>query len=207
MIKRSKEWKLEVLKAYRECNSYAAVGRVLGLSGSRVRQIVESAKRIEAYAPSGDAFDELTIGTKNALAAEGYLSVKDICRLKVAASDGSLLRTPNVGKRSHAEICVWLEKYFRDGNVGVTTTTEEKKMDDEKDGILRDLRTIQGLIAENPSVLNESMLRWQLRHRFKNGLAKHTIPVGRKLLISKSGYETWLASQAGLRNGEWKKEQ
>lgn len=66
-----------------------------------------------------------------------------------------------------------------------------------------DLRTIPGLIAENPDVLTEPMLRWQLRHRFENGLAQFCVPVGRKLLISKSGYERWLASQAGTRRGEW----
>lgn len=66
-----------------------------------------------------------------------------------------------------------------------------------------DLRTIGGLIAENPGVLTEAMLRWQLRHRFENGLAPYCVPVGRKLLISKSGYETWLTTQAGLRRGEW----
>ena len=66
-----------------------------------------------------------------------------------------------------------------------------------------DLRTIAGLIAENPDVLSESMLRWQLRHRFENGLAQYCVPVGRKILISKSGYERWLASQAGCRRGEW----
>jgi hypothetical protein len=67
---------------------------------------------------------------------------------------------------------------------------------------ISDLRTIQGLIAENPAAITESMLRWQLRHRFRNGLAQHCFPVGRQILISKTGYEHWLASYAGTIRGE-----
>lgn len=62
---------------------------------------------------------------------------------------------------------------------------------------LSDLRTIIGLVAENPEVLNESVLRWQLRHRQETGLAQYCVSVGKNILISKSGYEHWLAEQAG----------
>lgn len=62
---------------------------------------------------------------------------------------------------------------------------------------LSDLRTISGLVAENPEVLKESVLRWQLRHRQETGLAQYCVAVGKNILISKTGYEHWLAKQAG----------
>lgn len=63
--------------------------------------------------------------------------------------------------------------------------------------VLSDLRTISGLVAENPGILKESVLRWQLRHRQETGLAQYCVSVGKNILISKTGYEHWLAKQAG----------
>ena len=62
---------------------------------------------------------------------------------------------------------------------------------------LDDLFTIQGLVSKYPAILTEYTLRWQLRDREKNGLAPACVRVGRNLLISKSRYESWLASRAG----------
>lgn len=61
---------------------------------------------------------------------------------------------------------------------------------------LADLRTILGLIAENPTVLNERTLRFQLRHRKETGLARYCVKVGKNILISKTGYERWLVERA-----------
>ena len=61
-----------------------------------------------------------------------------------------------------------------------------------------DLYTIDGLVAQNPEALNVPMLRWQLRHRQENGLASCCVRGGKHILISKSRYESWLASQAGI---------
>jgi len=61
---------------------------------------------------------------------------------------------------------------------------------------LDDLRSIEQLINEYPKVLTVPMLRGQLRHRTKTGLARACVRMGRCLLISKSRYEQWLNSQA-----------
>lgn len=62
---------------------------------------------------------------------------------------------------------------------------------------LDDLRSPEQLAKEHPSVLTVGAVRWQLRHRDTNGMATCCVPLGKKLLISKSRYEGWLATQAG----------
>ncbi len=62
---------------------------------------------------------------------------------------------------------------------------------------LDDLDTVEGLAERYPRLLSVPTLRWQLRHRDSNGLAQACVPVGKKLLISRSRYEVWLASRAG----------
>ena len=62
---------------------------------------------------------------------------------------------------------------------------------------LDDLDTVEGMAASYPRLLSVPTLRWQLRHRDSNGLAHACVPVGKKLLISRSRYEAWLASRAG----------
>lgn len=62
---------------------------------------------------------------------------------------------------------------------------------------LNDLHTVHSLAAEKPSVLTVDSLRWYLRHRDTNGLAPACVRLGKRLLISKSRFEHWLASRAG----------
>jgi hypothetical protein len=62
-----------------------------------------------------------------------------------------------------------------------------------------DLATIPALVAQFPHVLSEATLRWQLRFRDTNGLNAAVVPMGKKLMISKTRYERWLATQAGAR--------
>lgn len=62
---------------------------------------------------------------------------------------------------------------------------------------LDDLRTIEGLVQENPSVLTVSLLRWQLRHRHENGMNTCCVKSGKHILIIKTRYEQWLAANAG----------
>jgi hypothetical protein len=64
---------------------------------------------------------------------------------------------------------------------------------------LDDLSTVDDLAAKFPSLLTVPTLRWQLRHRDENGLAPACVRVGKKLLISRSRYENWLATRAGVR--------
>jgi hypothetical protein len=63
---------------------------------------------------------------------------------------------------------------------------------------LDDLFSIASLAAAYPDKLTESTLRKQLSRRNENGLARCCIRQGRKLLISKTRYEQWLASRAGV---------
>ena len=63
---------------------------------------------------------------------------------------------------------------------------------------LDDLRDIEALAAENPKTLTVATLRWQLRHRQETGLSSCCVRGGKHILISKSRYEAWLASQAGI---------
>ncbi len=58
-----------------------------------------------------------------------------------------------------------------------------------------DLYTVEGLFETNPRVINVTGLRWQLRHRKENGLASACVRIGKRILISKSRYEQWLATQ------------
>ena len=60
-----------------------------------------------------------------------------------------------------------------------------------------DLRTIDELAAEFPSVLNVPLLRWQLNKRDRNGLSFACVKMGKRVLISKTRYEQWIAAQAG----------
>lgn len=71
-------------------------------------------------------------------------------------------------------------------------TTAENTID------IEDLRSVHELAAEFPRVLSVWTLREQLRHRRSNGLASACVPVGRRLLISKSRYQQWLASRLGV---------
>ncbi|HEV6968110.1 hypothetical protein [Roseateles sp.] len=62
---------------------------------------------------------------------------------------------------------------------------------------LDDLYTVDQLVSAFPNILTLNLLRWQLRHREENGVARACVRVGKKLLISKARYEHWLASRAG----------
>jgi hypothetical protein len=64
---------------------------------------------------------------------------------------------------------------------------------------LDDLYTVESLAEAAPRLLSVPTLRWQLRHRDTNGLAPACVAVGKKLLISRSRYEVWLATRAGVR--------
>lgn len=60
---------------------------------------------------------------------------------------------------------------------------------------LDDLFTAEELAAKYPRVLSVNTLRWQLRNRRSNGLDRACVSLRRKLLISKSRFEEWLAAQ------------
>lgn len=62
---------------------------------------------------------------------------------------------------------------------------------------LDDLRTPESLAAERPDLLTGALIRHQMRSRDKNGLAYACVPSGKRVLISKTRYEAWLAGRAG----------
>jgi hypothetical protein len=62
---------------------------------------------------------------------------------------------------------------------------------------LEDLRTIEELAQDRPGILTPSTIRYQLRNRDENGLASACVRIGKRLLISRSRYEAWLATRAG----------
>lgn len=61
---------------------------------------------------------------------------------------------------------------------------------------LSDLFTVPQLAARWPKILSELTLRYQLRNRDTNGLSKAVVRIGKKLLISESRYQQWLAETA-----------
>lgn len=61
---------------------------------------------------------------------------------------------------------------------------------------LDDLFPVEDLARAFPRLLTVPTLRWQLRHRDANGLAPACVRIGKKLLISRSRYEAWLAARA-----------
>lgn len=62
---------------------------------------------------------------------------------------------------------------------------------------LDDLHSVEGLASQFPGILSADTLRWQLRDRARNGLASATVKVGKRLMISRTRYEHWLASRVG----------
>ena len=65
---------------------------------------------------------------------------------------------------------------------------------------LDDLYTVPEFAQRHARILNTNTLRYQLRDRETNGLASATVKIGKKLLISESGYRQWLAA-AQARHG------
>jgi hypothetical protein len=61
---------------------------------------------------------------------------------------------------------------------------------------LGDLSPIDALARAYPGVLTVQLLRWQLRYRETNGLGSAVVRIGKRLFISRSRYEHWLAQQA-----------
>lgn len=64
---------------------------------------------------------------------------------------------------------------------------------------LDDLRSIEEIVAENNKILSSNILRYQLRQRFTNGLADACVRIGNRVMISKTRYEHWLATQTDAR--------
>lgn len=60
---------------------------------------------------------------------------------------------------------------------------------------LEDLFTADEIVAAFPKIITSNTLRWHLHNRRKNGLDRAVLKIRRKMLISKSRFEVWLATQ------------
>ncbi|CAN7412297.1 hypothetical protein LJR296_002436 [Cupriavidus necator] len=63
---------------------------------------------------------------------------------------------------------------------------------------LSDLYDVHDFAARHPKILSVQTLRYQLRFRDTNGLAKACVQLGKKLLISEYRYQQWLAETGGV---------
>ncbi|MGC4080291.1 MAG: hypothetical protein QM702_25225 [Rubrivivax sp.] len=64
---------------------------------------------------------------------------------------------------------------------------------------LDDWKTIEEVTAAGHGKYSEHTIRYCLRNRETNGLAPAVRRLGKRLLISKSRFEAWLANGAGVR--------
>lgn len=62
---------------------------------------------------------------------------------------------------------------------------------------LDDLMTIDELASQHPH-FSVSAMRWVLRRRAENGLNSACVKFGKKLLVSRTRFAQWLATQAGV---------
>lgn len=59
-----------------------------------------------------------------------------------------------------------------------------------------DLYSVDDYAALYPRLLSRHTLRYQLRNRDANGLSGACVRIGKKLLISNTRYQAWVARQA-----------
>lgn len=100
------EEKDQILAEYRAGSTLREIGRRLGVSVERVRQMKDAAAR-RAVRASNDPLDALRVRTRNVLAAEGLCTVSDI---RAALADGRLEKVPNFGAVGMQEVRGWLDR-------------------------------------------------------------------------------------------------
>lgn len=66
---------------------------------------------------------------------------------------------------------------------------------------LSDLFSVEQMAARWPKILSVLTLRYQLRNRDNNGLSMAVVRIGKRLLISETRYQQWLA-KAALENAD-----
>jgi hypothetical protein len=62
---------------------------------------------------------------------------------------------------------------------------------------LDDLFSVKEFAMRHSRILTEAKLRWQLRHRDRNGLSEACVRIGNELMLNEPRYEKWLTTQAG----------
>jgi len=60
---------------------------------------------------------------------------------------------------------------------------------------LDDWATLEALVKRYSDKFTEHQVRWALRWRHENGLARHVTRMGRRLYIHVPGFTTWFRSQ------------
>lgn len=95
-----------VLKQYRDGARLCELARGLGITSTRVRQVLNKAEKLELAGPSSNRIDKLSVRTRNCLQLWNLDTVEAV---RAAMADGSIKEIPNIGKVSFEEIQQWLD--------------------------------------------------------------------------------------------------
>jgi len=99
-----------VLARFRDGHKKSAIARELGLSHSRISQVIAKAERLEGIKEAQSLFRSieyhLSVRTLNCLRAA---NIKTVDEIRVALSNGSLQEMPNFGRKSEREVMEWLK--------------------------------------------------------------------------------------------------
>lgn len=95
----------QVLKEHRAGARQCDLARSLGLSSTRVREVLAKAERLESAQASTDPLDTLSVRTRNCLLQQNLHTVEDV---RAALAEGLLDDIPNLGKVSKMEVRQWL---------------------------------------------------------------------------------------------------
>ncbi len=85
----------QVLKEHRAGARQCDIARSLGLSSTRVREVLAKAERLESAQASTDPLDTLSVRTRNCLLQQNLHTVEDV---RAALAEGLLDDIPNLGK-------------------------------------------------------------------------------------------------------------
>lgn len=107
----ARKWTAEaydaVLKQYRDGARLCELARGLGITSTRVRQVLNKADKLELAGQSYNLIDKLSVRTRNCLQTWNLDSVEEV---RAAMADGSIKKIPNLGKVSLEEIRQWLDE-------------------------------------------------------------------------------------------------
>lgn len=83
--------------------TWKEVGEACGVSAGYAQAQAKRYERITQYEPGSCPFEGLSVRACNGLRAAGVITREDL----EAASDGTLLRVPNFGRGTLAEVRMW----------------------------------------------------------------------------------------------------
>lgn len=110
-----------VLRQHRDGARQCDLARSLGLSATRIRQILDKAERLERAEESADPIDKLSVRTRNCLRSQALCTVEAV---RAALAEGRLDDVPNLGSVSKDEVRRWL--------AGLPSSYEDQRTSGEK---------------------------------------------------------------------------